>query len=222
MERLLAAILAGDRPEVARRLAAHPNLCREPIPTPRFYEEITHWIYAGDRALHVAAAAHQEAVAGALLEAGAEVNLASPHRNAGPLHYAADGYIGNPRWDPQRQVRTIGRLLEAGAEVNARDKNGATPLHRAVRTRCAGAVACLLEAGSDATARNKPGSTAFHLAVQNTGRGGTGEPAAKDAQRRIIGLFLAAGVSAGLKNSRGKTVAESATSDWVRALLAAR
>src|SRR5271165_1681722 len=29
------------------------------------------------------------------------------------------------------------------------DKNGATALHRAVRTRCAAAVACLLEAGRD-------------------------------------------------------------------------
>ena len=74
---------------------------------------------------------------------------------------------------------TIRCLFKAGAEIDAQDKNGATPLHRAVRTRCATAVRCLMEAGADATLRNKPGSTAFHLAVQNTGRGGSGSEKAK-------------------------------------------
>jgi hypothetical protein len=65
-------------------------------------------------------------------------------------------------------------LLEAGADIHAQDKNGATPLHRAVRTRSAAAVQFLLDAGADPAIKNKPGSTPFHLAVQNTGRGGSG------------------------------------------------
>src|SRR5205085_2619460 len=83
---------------------------------------------------------------------------------------------------------------------------GATPLHRAVRTRCAAAVKFLLSAGGDPTIRNKSGSTPFHLAVQNTGRGGSGAQAAIDAQREIIKTFLDFGVSPNLKNGSGKTV----------------
>ena len=45
------------------------------------------------------------------------------------------------------QVETIRCLLKAGARMNAQDKNGATALHRAVRTCGAEAVRCLLEEG---------------------------------------------------------------------------
>src|SRR6185295_2036078 len=102
-------------------------------------------------------------------------------------------------------------LLAAGANINAQDKNGATPLHRAVRTRCAAAVSCLLKAGSDPTLKNKSGSTPFHLAVQNTGRGGTGADVAQAAQRQIIEEFLSADVSTTLKDNRGKSVL-----DWAK------
>ena len=37
-------------------------------------------------------------------------------------------------------MKAIRCLHDAGTDVNAADKNGATPLHRAVRTRCAAAV----------------------------------------------------------------------------------
>ena len=108
------------------------------------------------------------------------------HRRSGPLHYAADGYINGADWDAKRQVRMIELLLDAGAEMNAQDKNGATPLHQAVRTRCAAAVQCLLERGADRTVKNKSGSVPFDLAVRNTGRGGSGAEVAKLAQRQII------------------------------------
>src|SRR5262249_8718929 len=135
---------------------------------------ILHWIYVGDTALHLAAAGYRVEIVRILLTAGADPNVAGNHRQSGPLHYAADGYVIGPGWNPKRQVQTIRCLLEAGARVNAQDKNRATPLHRAVRTRCAAAVQCLLKAGADPTLKNKPGSTPFHLAVQNTGRGGSG------------------------------------------------
>jgi hypothetical protein len=154
-----------------------------------------------------------------LLAAGADPNSVRNHRQSGPLHYAADTCLTSPAWNARRQVETLRCLLDAGAKINAPDKNGATPLHRAVRTRGADAVRYLLEAGSDPTLRNKPGSTPFHLAVQNTGRGGSGSDDAKDAQRQIIEHFLSAGVSIRLKDGKSKTVRECAQSDWIRAML---
>lgn len=111
-------------------------------------------------------------------------------------------------------------LLKAGSNIDAQDKNGATPLHRAVRTRCADAVKCLLEAGADPTIRNKPGSTAFHLAVQNTGRGGSGSEKARTAQREILEAFLERGVRPTLTDAKGKSVLEWANSDWIHKTLA--
>jgi ankyrin repeat protein len=136
-----------------------------------------------------------------------------------PLALRADGYINGPDWNAKRQVKTIQCLLDAGADINAQDKNGATPLHRAVRTRCAAAVKCLLERGSDATRKNKPGSTPFHLAVQNTGRGGTGAEAARAAQRQIIQEFLSFGLNPALKDGKGKSVLDCAKSSWIRDML---
>src|SRR5262249_14614209 len=95
-----------------------------------------------------------------------------------------------------------------------------TPLHRAVRTRCAAAVLLLLQAGSDPMVRNKSGSTPFHLAVQNTGRGGSGAAKAVNAQREIIEIFLSFGVGPNLMNRHGKSVADSVQSVWIRDLLA--
>src|SRR5439155_847463 len=154
------------------------------IPAARLYQsKILHWLYKGDTALHLAAAGYRIEIVRSLLAAGANPNAAANHRQSGPLHYAADGYINGPAWDAKRQVETIRCLVGAG--VNAQDKNGAAPLHRAVRTRCAAAVQCLLKAGADPTLKNKPGSTPFHLAVQNTGRGGTGAAVAIAAQQQI-------------------------------------
>jgi ankyrin repeat protein len=135
------------------------------------------------------------------------------------LHYAADGCAGCPGWCPESQVKTIRALLDAGAPVNAQDKNGATPLHRAVRTRCAAAVRCLLEAGADPLLPNLPGSTPFHLAVQDTGRGGSGTQAARAAQREILRQFLRLGLSPALTDRPGKSVLDSARSVWIREAL---
>jgi ankyrin repeat protein len=154
-----------------------------------------------------------------LLVAGADVRAAKNHRNSQPIHYAADGYLESDSWDAKRQVQMIELLLKAGADIHAQDKNGATPLHRAVRTRCAAAVKCLLSAGSDATLKNKPGSTPFHLAVQNTGRGGSGAEKAKTAQREIIQAFLERKISPSLRDANGKSVLEWARSEWVQQVL---
>jgi hypothetical protein len=66
---------------------------------------------------------------------------------------------------------------------------GVTPLHRAVRTRCAAAVKALLEAGADPRRKNKRGSTPMLLATQHTGRGGSGSPEAKAQQELTVQLL---------------------------------
>ena len=220
MDKLLKAILEDDRPRVDELLKADTGLATRLIERPKLYQsKIFHWIYVGDTALHLAAAGYRVEIVRRLLAAKADPNAAGNHRRSGPLHYAADGYITGPAWDANRQVKTIGCLLDAEANINAQDKNGAAALHRAVRTRCAAAVRCLLKAGANLTLKNKPGSTPFHLAVQTTGRGGSGEKAAKAAQRQIIAEFLSLDVSVKLKDGKGKTVLDCARSGWIQKIL---
>lgn len=218
---IFTAIFDDDRERVKKLLKADAALATVfNDEATLFTSKISHWLYVRDTPLHLAAAGYRVEIVRMLLAAGADANAAANMRRSGPLHYAADGYITGPAWDAKRQVKTIQCLLAAGADINAQDKNGAAPLHRAVRTRCAAAVACLLKAGADPTLRNKPGSTPFHLAVQNTGRGGSGAEAAIAAQRRIIEEFLALGVSTKLIDGNGKTVLDCARSGWVREMLA--
>ncbi len=219
MDSLLAAIVEDDRRLVRSLLKQEPALATRLIDTAHLYDSsIYHWIYVGDTALHLAAAGYRVEIIADLIKAGADPNAASNHRLGAPLHYAADGYINGPVWDAKRQVKTIATLLEAGARINLQDKNGATPLHRAVRTRCADAVQYLLDAGCDPLLQNNSGSTPFHLAVQNTGRGGSGSDEAKAAQRLIIAAFLKRGISPALKDGSGKSVLDCTRGEQLRAL----
>lgn len=220
MNRLLDAIEEDEQEVVAALLKSDPGLVAKQVTAARLYRgKIQHWLYVGDTALHLAAAGYRVGIVQSLVAAGADPNAATNHRHSTPLHYAADGYVTGPAWDARRQVETIRALLAAGADINVHDKNGATPLHRAVRTRCAAAVKCLLKAGADPKLRNKPGSTPFHLAVQNSGRGGSGAAIAIAAQKQIIKEFLSAGLSVELKSSNGKSVRDWARSAWIRELL---
>ena len=215
-------VVSGDIDEVSRCLAASPSLATQAAvigasrqdATDFFFEEIAHYLYAGDTALHMAAAAFQYRIAEVLLARGADCN-ARNRRGAQPLHYAADAN----HWEPEAQTKTIEHLLSIGADANALDQSGVGPLHRAVRTRSSSAVRALLDGGANARARNKSGSTPLHLAVQTTGRGGSGSEHAREQQAAIIRLLLERGASPADKDGKGKEVRESATSEWVRALL---
>src|SRR5437870_11703818 len=155
-------VVNGEIDEVSRRLATSPSLATASSDvgatrqdaTTFFFSEIAHYLYAGDTALHMAAAAFRRPVAELLVVHGADCR-ARNRRGAEPLHYAADAN----RWDPTAQAETIEYLVSVGADPNALDKTGVAPLHRAVRTRSLPAVRALLEGGAKPRAANKTGST---------------------------------------------------------------
>lgn len=215
-------VVKGDLDEVARRLAVSPSLATVSADvgatrqeaTNYFFSEIAHYLYAGDTALHLAAAAFRRPVAEILIAHGADCR-AKNRRGAEPLHYAADAN----HWDPTAQADVIEYLLSVGADPNAFDKSGVAPLHRAVRTRSLAAVRAVLDGGASPRAPNKAGSTPLHLAVQTTGRGGSGSPQAREQQAGIIRLLLERGASPMVKDGRGRQVREAATSEWIRDLL---
>ncbi len=223
---LFRVIAARDDLEIARRLDSSPDLACRPMRVGAsrqdaetyFLTAIGHYAYAGDTALHIAAAAYQRALAERLVANGANVR-ARNRRGAEPLHYAADGRPGAERWDPLAQREVIAALIAARADPNALDTSGVAPLHRAVRTRSSAAVSALIEGGADPKLVNQSGSTPLHLAVQNTGRSSSGSEAAKDEQARVIALLLHHGARATDVDANGKTVAAAASSDWIRELL---
>lgn len=181
-------VTTGDTDQVSWSLSAHPEFAtlaadkgatREDS-TPYFLANISHFIYAGDTALHMAAAAFKREVATLLVLHDADCR-ARNRMGAEPLHYAADAN----RWDPAAQAETIEYLISAGADPNALDDRGVSPLHRAVRTRSLDAVRALIDGGADPNAANKSGSTPLRLAVHTTGRSGSGSLRAKEQQAAI-------------------------------------
>src|SRR2546426_7093762 len=122
MDTLLAAILEDDRAGVEELLKADPDLATRLIDKARLCESgIFHWIYAGDTALHLAAAGYRVEIVRLLLAVGADPNAAQNRRRSSPLHYAADGFITGPAWNAKRQVETIRCLLHHGADFHLQD-----------------------------------------------------------------------------------------------------
>ena len=222
---LVRAIVAGDSERALRLVTASPALvqARAVIGASRdasvqyFFEQIKHYLYAGDTALHMAAAGYKHTIARALIEKGADCS-AKNRRGAEALHYASDSNT----WNPIAQAATIDCLIRGGANPNAIDKSGVAPLHRAVRTRCAAAVQALLLGGAEPRRANKSASTPLHLAVQNTGRGGSGTPRAVDQQKQIILLLLQSGATLKDKDGHGRTVDQVVATGWIREFLEAR
>jgi hypothetical protein len=223
---LFRAIASRDRRRIERWVNEEPGLAVSSIrigasrqdPDTYFLHPIHHYVYVGDTALHVAAAAHQRELAELFVAQGADLR-ARNRRGAEPLHYAADGSPGAAHGDRDQQRQVIAFLIEQGGDPNAMDKSGVAPLHRAVRTRSSQAVKTLIENGAKPRLMNKNGSTPLHLAVQNTGKSNSGSDEAKDEQRRIIALLLEHGASPGDVDANGKTVASAVSSDWIRELL---
>jgi ankyrin repeat protein len=194
---LIRAIVVDDWPSASRLLNVSPALASASLEqgatrrTAKEYylDDIEHYLYAGDTLLHGAAAAYRAQMIPKLVARGAEIG-ARNRRGAQPLHYAVDGVPGSREWNPRAQRDTVVSLLDASADPDAVDKGGVTPLHRAVRTRCAAAVSALLEGGANPRRANGSGSTPMQLATWTTGRGGSGSPIAKAQQEEIVRLLV--------------------------------
>jgi ankyrin repeat protein len=194
--KFFGATVAGQLAHAQQLLVDEPKLASASLergatrqtPQEFYFEAIGHYVYAGDTALHVAAAAYSLALTRRLIKLHGNVS-ASNRRGAQPLHYAADGAPGSGHWNPLVQAKVIRALVEAGADPNAVDKNGVSPLHRAIRTRCSSAVESLIDCGADVVQCNGSGSTPLDLASKMTGRGGSGSPLAKKEQARILTLL---------------------------------
>jgi ankyrin repeat protein len=191
---LMRKIAQHDRAAIARLIDANQELASARLeggatrrqPVDFFLTEITHHVYRGDTAVHVAAAASEATIISLLVARGGRVD-ATNRRGAQPLHYAVDG--SGPTNDPEAQRQTVFVLIELGADPNATDKNGTTPLLRAIRNRNAPAVEALLDRGADFRITNKRGSSAQQLASWTTGKSGSGSPYAKAQQEEIIRLL---------------------------------
>jgi hypothetical protein len=186
VDELLAAIVA-DEAAAVRLVRATPAIATARVADERLVEEVPHQLYAGDTALHLAAAALRPRVVAALIAAGADPKAAN-RRGATALHYACDARPGNKTWHPSNQRSVIELLLDAGSDIEHRDKSDATPLHRAIRGRSPEAVRCLLENGAQVNATHgRQRMTPLHLARHSTGASGTGGTRAE--QQAIVELL---------------------------------
>jgi hypothetical protein len=112
-------VVSGDIDAIARHLAASPALATasSAVGATRheastfFFPEIDHYLYAGDTALHMAAAAFRRPVAELLVAHKADSRKKN-RRGAEPLHYAANAN----RWNPKTRLKrsTISRRLAQG------------------------------------------------------------------------------------------------------------
>ena len=211
-------VVDGNIDHVSRRLADTPSLAtmsshegatrRESAPF--FFADIAHYLYAGDTALHMAAAAFLREVAELLVAYGADCR--SKNRRGASRFTTHDANCGIPvaGEDPLPPVRRA-------------DPNAADALARAPAPGCANAVACgkpgSVDGGAAPSQTNKAGSTPLHLAVQNTGRGGSGSPQAREQQAGIVRLLLERGAQVAAHDGRGRSVQQAATGEEIRALL---
>src|SRR3954462_9900955 len=112
---LLAAIVA-DEDKAVRLGRAAPAVALARVVDERLVKEIPQQLYAGDTALHLAAAAIRPLAVAALIDAGADPNAANG-RGAIALHYACDPRPGGKTWDPPGQKSVIELLLDAGSDI---------------------------------------------------------------------------------------------------------
>src|ERR1700730_645809 len=113
LRELVAAIVSSDATNVSRLLSASPALasaCFQSGATrqtakPYYLDQIERYIFAGDTALHIAAAAYQTEIVRKLITAGADVHARNRLGDV-PLHAAAVGRPGSRTWNPPAQAAT--------------------------------------------------------------------------------------------------------------------
>jgi len=192
--------MVADEAKAVRLVRAAPEIAQMRVTRERLVKDV-HQLYAGDTALHLAAAALRPLAVAALIDAGADAN-ARNRRGATALHYACDARPAGKTWNPAAQRSVIDLLLDAGSDIEHKEKAGAAPLHRAVRARSPQAVRCLLERGArvDAT-HGRQRTTSLHLATHSTGASGTRGTRAE--QQQIVRLLLQHGANPRAKDARG-------------------
>ena len=120
--------------------------------------------------------------------------------------------------DPKQQVGVIRFLAKRGVSVDETDKNGVTPLHRAVRFRSVAAARELLALGAEVNpVDRKSGSTPLHRAVTSTGAPATAGK--QDEALALVRLLVEHGADVALKNKAGKIPLDYARSDQLRRAL---
>ena len=125
----------------------------------------------GFRPLALAIAEQRYEVAKALMEAGADVSIASGADGLTPLMLiaaqmaAADGAMFVP--GSTRPIDVAKGLIDRGANVNAQAKNGTTALMVAATHNNPPMIGLLMEAGADANLKNDRGQTARDVAQLN-------------------------------------------------------
>src|SRR5271165_6923716 len=120
--------------------------------------------------------------------------------------------------DPTIQVLVIRYLLQRGVAVNETDKNGVTPLHRAVRFRSPAAVKELIAQGADVNVVDKrTRSTSLHRAVTSTGAPATAGKMAYAIE--ITRMLMANGADPRIKNKNGKTPVDYAKNPELKNIL---
>ena len=131
------------------------------------------------------------AVVAALLKAGAGMTLGLRQV---VLSLGGCGDWGHVEFFKTVTVAKVTRCLRFGANPNARDKEGYTPLHRAVMSFSGDqtAILALLKAGADVNARDViDGNTPLHLA--------------KSSDRALLAALLQAGANPNARNAEGFT-----------------
>ncbi len=136
----------------------------------------------GDTLLHYAAKAGKEDHIASLLASGADVN--ERVKGATPLHLA-------------KSPEAAARLVAAGADPNAPDKDGATPLLRALKEGRADVAADLVGRGADLNRPDYDGATPLHAAIAN-------------GQTDVAKRLLAGGADVTVRNAKGQTALQAA------------
>ena len=126
--------------------------------------EVLHWAHANgcpwDTPLCNAAIRGDEAVVRALIEAGADVNLARDI-GATPLYIAAQ----------KGHEAVVRALIEAGADVNKARDTGATPLFTAAEKGHEAVVRVLIETGADINKARDKGETPLSVSITPVNEG---------------------------------------------------
>ena len=166
-------------------------------------------------ALATAVCTNLKDLAGLLLSRGANVNdfvqsssvleHAIIRRNEAMvrllLEHGADVNVGSGRNKPvaaaclHKNTRIVQMLIDRGADINYKDKNGRTPLMRAIKEPNYTMMRHLLERGACVNERDYRGNTAFHVLFENN----------THTKENIIEYLLDEGADLNIENDSGHT-----------------